>query len=101
MGPLFLYTFVLVVASQGHEESGPSEALIFDKPAAIEMAIRFEIEEDLYPTLSSFEILDFAFLSDENGERCVLAVVYNNVQEPRIFTEWFFCIERCIVILRN
>ena len=51
------------------------------------MAIRFEIEADLYPTRSSFEILDFAFLSDEAGERWVLAVVYNNVREPRIFTE--------------
>ena len=51
------------------------------------MAIRFEIEEELYPTRSSFEILDFAFLRDEAGERWVLAVVYNNVREPRIFTE--------------
>ena len=87
MGTLFLSTFILVVASHGHEESGPSEALFFDKPVAIEMAIRFEIEEDLYPTRSSFEILDFAFLSDEAGERWALAVVYNNVREPRIFTE--------------
>jgi len=51
------------------------------------MAIRFEIEEDLYPTRSSFEILDFAFLSNEAGERWALAIVYNNVREPRTFTE--------------
>ena len=63
------------------------EALFFNKPVAIEVAIRFEIEEELYPTRSSFEILDFAFLRDEAGERWVLAFVYNNVREPRIFTE--------------
>ena len=62
------------------------EALFFNKPVAIEVAIRFEIEEELYPTRSSFEILDFAFLRDEAGERWALAVVYNNVREPRIFT---------------
>jgi len=86
-GILFLSTFILAVASRGHEESEPSEALFFDKPVAKEMAIRFEIEEDLYPTRSSFEILDFAFLSNEAGERWTLAIVYNNVREPRTFTE--------------
>jgi len=70
-----------------HEEPELNKALFFDKQVAKEMPIQFEIEEDLYPTRSSFEIVDFAFLSNEAGERWALVVARNTVREPRTFTE--------------
>lgn len=90
MNPLriFSLSFVLLVAySYAQESSDLNKALFFDKQVAKEMAIQFEIEGDLYPTRSSFEIIDFAFLSNEAGERWALAVVVNTASEPRTFTE--------------
>lgn len=84
---LSLFCVFFATDSDAHEKAEPNKALFFDKPVAKEMAIQFEIEEDLYPTRGTFEILDFAFLSNEAGERWALAVVYNNVREPRTFTE--------------
>ncbi len=90
MNPIRLISFFfafLLSHSNAQENTEPNKALFFDKPVAKEMAIQFEIEEDLYPTRSSFEIVDFAFLSNEAGERWALAVVLNNVREPRTFSE--------------
>lgn len=70
-----------------HETSELNKALFFDKQVAKEMPIQFEIEEDVFPTRSSFEIVDFAFLSNEAGERWALVVAKNTAREPRTFTE--------------
>ncbi len=84
---LSLSSIFLAVYVHAQETTELNKNLFFDKQVAKEMAIQFEIEEDLYPTRSSFEIVEFAFLSNEAGERWALAVVYNNVREPRTFTE--------------
>ena len=46
----------------------PTVALHFDRPIAKELPIEFQVEEDLYPIRSEFNIDYFAFLSSEYGD---------------------------------
>lgn len=84
---LIVATVLLAASSQAHEQPELNRSLVFDQQVAKEMAIQFEIEEDLYPTRSTFEIEDIAFLSNEAGERWALVVVRNTAREARTFTE--------------
>lgn len=83
---LLIPTLAFAPFASAHESEKLSRALHFDQPIAKEMAIDFQIEEDLYPNRSSFELLDFAFLSNEAGERWALVVVRNTVHEFRSFS---------------
>ena len=65
----------------------PNDTLRFDRPIAKELPIEFQVEEDLYPTRSEFEIVDFAFLSSESGGRWAMVIVQNQARDSRTFTE--------------
>jgi len=75
--------FVFSVAANGNEDSEEDSALFFDKPIAQSMEFLFDIEEDLYPDQSTFKIKDFAFLSNERGERAALVNITNTAAAPR------------------
>lgn len=75
--------FVFFFAANANEDSEEDSAFFFDKPIAQSMEFRFDIEEDLYPDQSSFKIKDFAFLSNEKGERAALINLTNTAVAPR------------------
>ncbi len=79
--------FASVLTANPEDKPAYSDALFFDKPVVKDMAIHFEIEEDLYPTRGSFKIQDFAFLSNELGERWALVIVRNTAPDPRTISE--------------
>ncbi|MGK0236656.1 MAG: hypothetical protein ACKVGW_14935 [Verrucomicrobiia bacterium] len=80
---ILIQIFVFIFAANGNEEPGEDSALSFDKPIAQTMEFRFDIEEDLYPDQSTFKIVDFAFLSNEKGERAALVNLTNTAVAPR------------------
>ena len=65
----------------------PTDALHFDRPIAKELPVEFQVEEDLYPTRSEFNIEDFAFLSSEYDDRSAMVIVQNRARDSRTFTE--------------
>ncbi len=83
MTRLFLSLSLLLSLSAFAHESEPSPSLFFDKPIAKEFAAQFEIEEDLHPEQSPFRVVDFAFMSNEQGERWAMVNVLNTASAPR------------------
>ncbi len=69
---ILVQIFVFFFAADANEETKEDTNLFFDKPIAKSMNIQFKIEEDLYPDQSTLIIEDFAFLSNDRGERAAL-----------------------------
>lgn len=81
--PLLLAALAFTFSVHAHEDAKEDTALFFDKPIVKTMEFHFEIEKDLYPEQSPFKILDFAFLSNEMGERSALVNLTNTAPAPR------------------
>jgi hypothetical protein len=79
---LLILVQIFFFAADANEETKENTNLFFDKPIAKSMNIQFKIEEDLYPDRSTLIIEDFAFLSNEKGERAALVNLTNTAAAP-------------------
>jgi hypothetical protein len=79
---LLILVQIFFFAADANEETKENTNLFFDKPIAKSMNIQFKIEEDLYPDPSTLIIEDFAFLSNEKGERAALVNLTNTAAAP-------------------
>jgi hypothetical protein len=79
---LLILVQIFFFAADANEETKENTNLFFDKPIAKSMNIQFKIEEDLYPDQSTLIIEDFAFLSNEKGERATLVNLTNTAAAP-------------------
>ena len=79
---LLILVQIFFFAADASEETKENTNFFFDKPIAKSMNIQFKIEEDLYPDQSTLIIDDFAFLSNEKGERAALVNLTNTAAAP-------------------
>jgi hypothetical protein len=79
---LLILVQIFFFAADANEETKENTNFFFDKPIAKSMNIQFKIEEDLYPDQSTLIIDDFAFLSNEKGERAALVNLTNTAAAP-------------------